>query len=65
MFPCMAQMGMEEQMMMPCTGMTNKWIARAYIPDQPYVGMFPLDEAFKKGVLFPNLYIPYPIKSME
>jgi hypothetical protein len=39
--------------------------ARAYIPRQPYIGMFPLNQALKKGTLFPNLYVPYPIKSME
>jgi hypothetical protein len=40
-------------------------LARAYIPDQPYTGLFPLSEALRKGTIFPNLYIPFPIKSKE
>lgn len=43
----------------------NMQLARAYVPLQPYIGLFPLDEALRKGTLFPNLYIPYPIKSLE
>ncbi|TDT63298.1 spore coat associated protein CotJA [Fonticella tunisiensis] len=43
----------------------NLMLARAYVPDQPYIGILPLDEALKKGVLFPNLDIPYAIKSKE
>ncbi|WP_246582899.1 spore coat associated protein CotJA [Clostridium mobile] len=43
----------------------NIQFARAYVPIQPYTGTFPLDEALRKGTLFPNLYIPYPIKSLE
>lgn len=34
-------------------------LARAYIPDQPYERLFPLNEALEKGTLFPNLYQPY------
>ena len=34
-------------------------LARAYIPDQPYDRLFPLNEALNKGTLFPNLYQPY------
>jgi|BioPla2DNA2_1021312.scaffolds.fasta_scaffold08100_10 hypothetical protein len=34
-------------------------LARAYVPDQPYERLFPLNEALKKGTLFPNLYQPY------
>ncbi len=37
-------------------------LARAYVPNQPYVGMLPLDEALKKGSLFPNLFDPYESK---
>lgn len=40
-------------------------LARAYVPRQPFTGMFPLNEALKKGTLFPNLYIPYSTKSRE
>ena len=34
-------------------------LAHAYVPDQPYIALFPLDEALKKGTIFPNLYMPY------
>lgn len=43
----------------------NVQFARAYVPIQPYVDTFPLDEALRRGTLFTNLYIPYPIKSRE
>lgn len=43
----------------------NLKFARAYVLAQPYIGMFPLAEALKKGMLFPNLYVPYKIKSKE
>jgi hypothetical protein len=45
--------------------MPNIQLARAYVPDQPYVGLFPPSEGLRKGTIFPNLYIPYPIKSKE
>lgn len=44
---------------------SNLKFARAYVPRQPYIGMFPINEALRKGMLFPNLYEPFPIKSME
>jgi len=34
-------------------------LARAYVPYQPYIGLYPLGEALIKGTIFPNLYIPY------
>lgn len=34
-------------------------LARAYVPYQPYVRLYPLSEALKKGTIFPNLYQPY------
>ncbi|MFZ7104835.1 MAG: spore coat associated protein CotJA [Peptococcaceae bacterium] len=34
-------------------------LARAYVPYQPYVRLFPLPEALMKGTIFPNLYQPY------
>ncbi|WP_058486371.1 spore coat associated protein CotJA [Defluviitalea phaphyphila] len=37
----------------------NIQLARTYILDQPYDNLFPLNEALKKGTLFPNLYQPY------
>ena len=37
-------------------------LARAYIPNQPYERLFPLEEALKKGTLFTNLYQPYEKK---
>lgn len=40
-------------------------LARAYVPAQPYTDSFPLDAALRKGTLFPNLYMPYKIRTME
>jgi hypothetical protein len=34
-------------------------LARAYVPYQPYVRLYPLPEALMKGTIFPNLYQPY------
>jgi hypothetical protein len=34
--------------------------ARAYVPFQPFVGLFPLDLALKKGTVFPNINVDYP-----
>ncbi len=42
--------------------MGNLNLAEAYVLDQPYIDKFPLDEALKKGTLFPNLYKPYVTK---
>lgn len=33
-------------------------LATAYIRNQPYVGLVPLDEGFRRGSMFPNLYQP-------
>jgi hypothetical protein len=49
----------------PQPKMISMQLARAYVPDQPYSGLFPLDEALKKGTLFPNLAFPYAVKSKE
>lgn len=35
-------------------------LARIYFKDQPFVGIFPIDEAMYKGTVFPNLYAAYP-----
>lgn len=56
------RMAGNQQMVKP---MMEMQLARAYVPLQPYIGMLPLSEALKKGVLFPNLDIPYPIKQKE
>lgn len=40
-------------------------LTRAYVPDQPYIGMFPLEEGLRKGTIFPNLAIPYEVKKKE
>lgn len=61
--PCMDYM--PNPMVNPYASMKKIRLTRAFIPDQPYISLFPLDEALKKGTLFPNLYIPYPIKSKE
>lgn len=34
-------------------------LATAYIRNQPYVGLVPLDEGFQRGSMFPNLYQPH------
>ena len=34
-------------------------LAQTYIKVQPYIGLFPIDEGFSKGNMFPNLYQPY------
>ena len=44
------------QQIMPITLM----LARAYVPDQPYTGLFPLDMALSVGTLFPNMYEAFP-----
>lgn len=40
-------------------------LTRAYVPAQPYIGMFPLEEGLRKGTIFPNLAIPYEVKKKE
>lgn len=39
--------------------MGNMNLAETYVLDQPYIEKYPLDEALRKGTLFPNLYRPY------
>lgn len=50
---------------MPKPHVIDMQLARAYVPDMPYIGLLPLSEALMKGTIFPNLAIPYPIKSKE
>lgn len=50
---------------MPNSQVVEMQLARAYVPDQPYIGLMPLNEALLKGTIFPNLAIPFPIKSKE
>lgn len=50
---------------MPKAQVIEMQLARAYIPSQPYTGLLPLNEALIIGTIFPNLNIPYPIKSKE
>ncbi|KGN03118.1 hypothetical protein Z969_02245 [Clostridium novyi A str. 4570] len=43
--------------------MQPRWemdLARIYFQPQPFVGIFPVDEAMYKGTVFPNLYAAYP-----
>jgi hypothetical protein len=42
--------------------MSKLMLAQAYVPHQPYEPLFPLDEALKKGTIFPSLYRPYKNK---
>jgi len=37
-------------------------LAQAWVLDQPYESLFPLDEALEKGTIFPCLYQPYKPK---
>ncbi|NLM14063.1 MAG: spore coat associated protein CotJA [Epulopiscium sp.] len=50
---------MPKQIPMPMYMPKDIKLARAYVPNQPYERLFPLDEALKKGTLFANLYQPY------
>lgn len=34
-------------------------LARAHIPNQPYMTTLPLDKALMRGTLFPELSMPY------
>ncbi|TCT16291.1 spore coat associated protein JA (CotJA) [Natranaerovirga pectinivora] len=34
-------------------------LAKAFVKVQPYVGLVPLKEGFKRGSIWPNLYEPY------
>lgn len=43
----------------PGSGMGNMKLAHAYIPYQRYSDHYPLVEAFKKGTLYPELWMPY------
>ncbi|KYH28673.1 MULTISPECIES: spore coat associated protein CotJA [Clostridium] len=47
---------------MPMPEMGDLMLARAYVPDQPYIGLLPLNEALAKGTVFPNLVVPFPHK---
>jgi len=40
-------------------------LAQAYIPNQPYVGLVPLEVGFRRGSMFPNLYQPYHREGKE
>lgn len=35
-------------------------LARAYVIDQPYTGLFTLDKALMVGTIFPNMYEAFP-----
>jgi hypothetical protein len=58
--PAMTHMPSHMEDEMPCV-----MFAHAYVPDQPYVGFFPLHEALMKGTIFPNLYGVYPVPKSE
>ncbi|OGO84328.1 MAG: hypothetical protein A2Y22_00090 [Clostridiales bacterium GWD2_32_59] len=48
---------MNEQLL----GTEESRLPKVIVVDQPYTDKFPLDEALKKGTLFPNLYDPYMV----
>jgi len=35
-------------------------LARAYVLNQPYTGLFPLEKALMVGTIFPNMYDAFP-----
>jgi hypothetical protein len=35
-------------------------LARAYVLNQPYTGLFSLEKALKVGTIFPNMYEAFP-----
>ncbi|AYF53857.1 spore coat associated protein CotJA [Clostridium botulinum C] len=35
-------------------------LVKAYFANQPYTGIFRVDEALYKGTVFPNIYAAYP-----
>ncbi len=40
--------------------MMGQWqLGRPYIINQPFTTTYPLEEALKRGTLFPDLYKPY------
>lgn len=45
---------------MPMEPVGDLMLVRAYVPDQPYIGLLPLPEAIAKGTIFPNLVVPFP-----
>lgn len=57
--PCPDQMYMPFSRM-PMPHADEIMLVRAYIPDQPYIGLLPLHEALAKGTIFPNLVVPFP-----
>ncbi|ADD02848.1 conserved hypothetical protein [Thermoanaerobacter mathranii subsp. mathranii str. A3] len=40
-------------------------LARAYVPLQKYVSLYPPEEAIKKGTIFPELDMPYAGEKMR
>ncbi|MDP4145183.1 MAG: spore coat associated protein CotJA [Bacillota bacterium] len=42
-----------EPMMIPIE--MDKRLAKAYVLDQPFVGILPLEKALKRGTIFPNI----------
>lgn len=38
----------------------NLELARAYMPNQTYVGLLPLNEGLKRGSIFPNINLKFP-----
>jgi hypothetical protein len=44
----------------PPTMQSPLMLARAYVLDQPYTGLFSLDMALNVGTLFPNMYEAFP-----
>lgn len=61
--PCQDPMYMPFSRMpmpMPMPQATELMLVRAYVLDQPYIGLLPLGEALVEGTIFPNLVVPFP-----
>lgn len=43
---------------LPLNPTTGAFVPRAYVIDQPYVGILPYAEGLRKGTIFPNIILP-------
>jgi hypothetical protein len=60
--PCMqpACMCNPNTINVPLPPIIPRRLAEAYVPDQPYIGLLPLDVALTKGTIFPNMLASFP-----
>ncbi len=50
---------------MPLPPIIPRRLAEAYVADQPYTGLLPINLALKKGTIFPNMLASFPPISKE